>query len=102
MNILITNIRLRRSLFAAVICLLFSLAASPSLLADTISGTVKDPSGAVIVGAQIEITGGDLAKPIVLTSDSLGKFASPDLKSGKYSIRITKDGFNPLINPIDL
>ena len=67
------------------------------LLAETISGTVQDPSGAVIAGARIEITGGDLTQPLVLASDGLGKFASPDLKPGTYSLRVTREGFEPLI-----
>ena len=41
--------------------LLLCLAAPAWLYADTISGTVLDPSGAVIVGARVEITGGDLS-----------------------------------------
>jgi len=32
-----------------------------SLHAQTISGTVSDPSGALVPGVRIEITGGDLA-----------------------------------------
>ena len=77
--------------------------ASPAwLFADTISGTVKDPSGAVIAGARIEITGGTLAQPAVLSSDGLGTFASPDLKPGPYSLRVTRDGFEPLVETIDL
>jgi hypothetical protein len=52
------------------------------LHAGTISGTIHDPSGAVIAGARIEITGQGLAQPIVLSSDGLGGFASPELKPG--------------------
>src|ERR1022692_5104207 len=58
------------------------------LLAETISGTIQDPSGAVIAGARIEITGGDLAQPVVLTSDGVGKFASPELKPDRKSTRL--------------
>src|SRR5712675_35485 len=65
-----------------------SLMAPTLLLAETISGTIQDPSGAVITGARIEITGGDLVQPIVLSSDSVGKFASPELKAGMYSVRV--------------
>ncbi|MGC1223914.1 MAG: carboxypeptidase regulatory-like domain-containing protein, partial [Candidatus Sulfotelmatobacter sp.] len=72
------------------------------LRAQTISGTVQDPSGAVIAGAAIEITGGDLAQPIVLASDGLGKFNSPDLKPGTYSVRVTREGFEPLIKVVNL
>src|SRR5882762_3068372 len=75
----------------------------PALLhAEIISGTVADQSGAVIVGARIEITGGDLTQPVVLSSDGLGKFSSPDLKPGTYSVRVTQDRFEPLVKAVDL
>ncbi len=72
------------------------------LLSQTISGTIQDPSGAVIAGARIEIAGGELAQPVVLSTDGLGKFASPDLKPGSYSLRVTRDGFEPLVKTLDL
>ncbi len=77
------------------------LLCAPSL-ADTLSGTVKDPSGAVVVGANIEITGGSLEKPIALKSDASGKFAAPNLPSGTYSVRVTKEGFDELVTPVEL
>ena len=64
--------------------LLLCLAAPAWLYADTISGTVVDPSGAVIVGARVEITGGNLSQPLVLSSDARGRFVSADLKPGSY------------------
>ena len=83
--------------------LLFLCLMAPAWLhADTISGTVQDPSGAVIAGARIEITGGDLAQPILLSSDALGKFTSPDLKPGTYSLRVTREGFEPLVKTVSL
>jgi hypothetical protein len=72
------------------------------LRSETISGTIKDPSGAVIAGARIEITGGDLTQAIVLASDGLGNFASPDLKRGTYSVRVMRDGFETLVKTVDL
>jgi hypothetical protein len=72
------------------------------LNAQTISGTVQDQSSAVVAVARIEITGGDLTQPVVLTSDGQGKFASPDLKPGTYSLRVTRDGFEPLVKTVDL
>src|SRR6516165_2824951 len=81
------------SVLAKVAVLLLGLAAPPCLHAESISGTVQDPSGAVIPGARIEITGGDLAQAMVLSSDGQGKFSSPDLKPGTYSLRVTREGF---------
>jgi hypothetical protein len=82
--------------------LLLALCAPIPLLAQTISGTVQDPSGAVIAGARIEISGGDLTQPIVLLSDGTGKFSSPALKPGSYSVRVLREGFEPLVSPVDL
>lgn len=82
--------------------MLICLTLCGSLRADTITGTIKDPSGAVIAGARVEITATGLSKPIVLTTDELGKFAAPNLSPGKYSVRITKEGFDEIVAPVDL
>jgi hypothetical protein len=81
---------------------LLYLTAPAWLRAETISGTVQDPSGAVISGARIEITGGTLTQPAVFPSDELGKFVSPDLKPGTYSVHVTREGFAPLEKTVDL
>jgi hypothetical protein len=78
------------------------LGGSLPLRAETISGVVQDQSGAVIAEAHIEISGGDLSQPVVLSSDGLGKFASPDLKPGTYTVRVSRDGFEPLTRTVDL
>ena len=84
----------------ALICL--CLTASTWLHAQTISGTVQDPSGAFIPGARIEINGVDLVQPIVVSSDAAGRFASPDLKPGVYSLKVTHDGFEPVTKSVEL
>ena len=78
------------------------LALTPQAHADTISGTIKDPSGAVVTGARIEISGGNLPQPLALTSDESGKFAAPNLSAGKYSVRVAKEGFDDLVREVDL
>jgi hypothetical protein len=79
-----------------------SLVFATELRADTITATVKDPSGAVVIGARIEITGGNLVQPLVLTSDESGKFGAPNLQAGKYEIRVAKEGFDDLVTAVDL
>ena len=89
--------------FSRKLALVFLCALTPTwLLADTVSGTIQDPSGAVVAEARVEITGEGLQQPIVLSSDSLGKFASPDLQPGKYSLRIAREGFEALTRVVDL
>ncbi len=90
------------ALFRACALLLFCLAVATLVRADTISGTVIDPSGAIVVGARIEITGGNLSQPLVVMSDESGKFSAPSLNPGKYSVRVTKDGFEDLVTTVDL
>src|ERR1700734_2230071 len=87
---------------ALLLSILLFLTFASSVRADSLSGTVKDPSGAVVVGARIEISGPSLAQPLVLTSDGAGRFTAPDLKPGKYSIRVAKAGFEDLATPGDL
>jgi hypothetical protein len=82
--------------------LLFCLIVPAALSAQTISGTVQDPSGAVVAGARIEITGGDLAQPVALSSDGEGKFVSADLKPGTYAVHVLREGFEPLVKEVKL
>src|ERR1700694_1445346 len=72
------------------------------LRADTISGTVKDASAAVVIGARIETTGGTRSQPLLLTSDESGKFVAANLAAEKYSIRVAKEGFDDLVTTVDL
>ena len=85
------------SLLSKIALLLLWLAGPSCLHADSISGTIADPSGALIPGARIEITGGNLALPLVLSSNNVGMFSSPDLSPGTYTLRVTRDGFEPLV-----
>ena len=73
---------------------LVTLLTGARLAADTLSGTVKDSSGAVVPGAKIEISGATLKAPLALTSGADGKFSAPDLAAGTYTVRVTKDGFD--------
>ena len=73
-----------------------------SISGTNISGTIKDPSGAVIAGARIEISGEELTQPVVFSSDGLGDFVSPDLKPGRYSLQVTREGFETLVKTVDL
>jgi hypothetical protein len=98
-----THSRLKRvCIIRAMIFALLCIVLASNVRADTISGTVKDPSGAVVAGARIEITGGSLTQPIVLVSDESGKFVAPNLNPGKYSVRVAKDGFDSLVTTVDL
>lgn len=98
----ITPTPMRRQLIRSFLFAALCAAASFAAHADTITGTVKDPQGQLVPGAQIEITGGDLTAPIALTSDADGKFEVPNLKPGKYSVKVSHTGFDPLVQAVEL
>ena len=69
--------------------------------AASIAGIVKDPSGAPVENARIEISGAALPQPLAFTSDAQGHFGPIDLKPGTYSLHITHDGFEPYVRPLE-
>ncbi len=70
--------------------------------AATISGNVKDSSGAAAGKARVEISGVALAAAVSLETDAQGHFLSPDLKPGSYTLKITANGFEPSFLTVEL
>jgi len=62
----------------------------------TISGSVLDPSGAVVPGASVEIVETATGTTNKTTSDKAGLYVVPFLAPGDYSITVTKNGFETL------
>ena len=61
----------------------------------TVSGTVQDPSGAVIPGAQVTLTNEATNDTRQATSNATGFFAFPALIPGTYTVKATMKGFVP-------
>jgi hypothetical protein len=59
----------------------------------TLSGTVTDPSGAVVSGADVSIKNNATGDSRAVTSDSAGLFNAPNLTPGVYEVRISAKGF---------
>ncbi|MGC2016105.1 MAG: carboxypeptidase-like regulatory domain-containing protein, partial [Candidatus Acidiferrales bacterium] len=78
--------------------LLFALALFPAgrLMAGitaTISGTVTDPTGAVVAGATVTATNVDTAVALSQTTNTQGFYSFPELPVGKYTVDVQKTGF---------
>jgi hypothetical protein len=85
--------RTTRILFGlGLACLLFSLPAVAQTTS-TIEGTVKDPQGAVIAGAQVNARSTALATERTTTSDQDGFYRITALPAGIYTVSITQQGF---------
>jgi iron complex outermembrane receptor protein len=59
----------------------------------TVSGTVVDPKGNMVVGATVTVTNESTSQIRTTTSDSQGHFAVSDLVDGKYTVQVTASGF---------
>lgn len=60
---------------------------------NSIGGTVSDPNGEVIQGANVTLRRG--AEVFTTTTDSQGKFTFVNLVNGNYSLTVNAVGFNP-------
>lgn len=58
-----------------------------------ILGTITDPSGAVVSGANVTITNADTGIVRTTVSNAAGTFSAPDLPAGHYNVRIEAQGF---------
>jgi hypothetical protein len=62
----------------------------------TITGTVTDTSGAVVVGAQVVARNVDTGVETGTVSNSNGIYSVLNLPPGTYSLSVTREGFKPL------
>ncbi len=59
----------------------------------TIRGTVTDPSGAVLVGAQVTVTNNSTGAARTVTTGTDGGFVVEPLQVGVYTVKVTMQGF---------
>jgi hypothetical protein len=80
-------------LLLALTLVLTSLPAMAQSTYGSISGLVTDPSGAVIVNAEVEVTNKATAFTRKTTTDSEGLYRVMNLEAGTYDIKVTAPGF---------
>jgi Carboxypeptidase regulatory-like domain/TonB dependent receptor len=61
-----------------------------------INGSITDPSGAVVAGANVKATENATAEVHEATTTSDGQFSFQDLTLGTYTITVTAAGFSPV------
>jgi hypothetical protein len=89
------TLRARTLAFVAIACLLITepnTVLSQSITGD-ILGTVQDSSGAVVPGATITLSAVDTGATQTSTTDSGGNYLFAQLKPGRYSVAVSKEGF---------
>jgi hypothetical protein len=88
----------KRLLCSAVLAALFGLgcgsAWAQDALTGSISGTISDATGALIVGATVTLTNTDRGQDLrVLTTGSSGFYTATSLPLGTYTVKVTDPGF---------
>jgi len=68
----------------------------------SISGTIVDPSGAVVVDATIEVRNPVSGFSRSTVSDSAGKFTVPNVPFNPYHVTVTGQGFAPYAQDVDV
>lgn len=61
----------------------------------TITGAVRDASGAVVPGAGVIVTNQDTNVAIHAATNDAGEYTVPNLPPGIYTVRVEKQGFRP-------
>ena len=61
----------------------------------TITGTVRDASGAIVPGAKVVLTNTQTGVKFTANSNAAGEYTVPQLQVSTYSVRVEKEGFRP-------
>jgi hypothetical protein len=77
----------------AAILFCFALLTRAQDISGIISGTVTDPTDAVVPGAAIKLTQDSTGATMTFTTDSEGSFAFLSVPAGRYTLSITAQGF---------
>src|ERR1700722_20399768 len=83
--------------FVALVGLSFPAKISAQMVGATISGTVVDPSGAVIADVKIAVTNAATGSIANAATNSVGVFAAPNLPPGTYELSASATGFSTLV-----
>jgi hypothetical protein len=84
---------LRMPLALLALCILYALPLCAQVDQGTITGTVTDPSGAVIPNAQVTLTSTDTGLVLTSTTNQNGVYVFSPIKIGAYSVSASAPGF---------
>src|SRR5205807_602768 len=87
------KLRALMSLIAVTLALVWCIPSVGQVIRGSISGTVTDPSGAVVSSAQVKAKNVETGVVLTTTSDNSGLFRFSLLQVGTYTVEITAQGF---------
>ena len=93
---MISRLRIFARLLPALIAIALLLPLDSVFAQETtagVQGTVKDPSGALVANATVEITGASLIGSRKVQTDASGSYRITALPSGTYNLVVGSPGF---------
>jgi len=90
---LIGSLRISRVLFVLGLCLLAAATLYAQVDTGSITGTVTDPSGAVISGAKVTLTNSGTGSSLTTTTGSDGVYKFSPVRIGTYKLETIAQGF---------
>jgi 3-keto-disaccharide hydrolase/Carboxypeptidase regulatory-like domain len=78
---------------ATILVVLSTLTNAQTAGTGAISGTVTDPSGAVVTAAKVSVTNEATGATVSVLSTNTGRYLVPLLSPGSYRIEVTKESF---------
>jgi hypothetical protein len=91
------NRKLRDKLILVATCLALCIPSFGQVVKGSISGTVTDPQGAVVSGAQVKATNTATGAPLTTTTDGSGLFHFNLIPVGEYKVEVSATGFKTAV-----
>jgi len=89
--------RVRTTLTLAALCLGLAAPGRAQVTTSAIEGLVKDSSGAVLAGVDVQIINADTNLSRSFTTDAGGRFEALQLPPGRYSVTLKITGFRTVV-----
>jgi hypothetical protein len=87
---------------SAILVVLFAALSAAALSAATVTGTVRDPSEAVVPAVTIELRDDATGQSTSIQADPAGQFHASNLRAGRYQITIAHPGFQAYTQTVNL
>ena len=91
-----------RGVFVFLVVLFSAYSAFAQVDTARLQGTVADPSGAAVTGAQVTVVNTATSRSTSATTNEFGYFTIPALLPGHYRVEVSAQGFNKSVRELDL